>query len=126
MLSLNILHEMCKMLEKLGHIVLTSLQPSTSEQQLSSCAAGPSKCRDKLLQARGWTVLSVPYFLWMQCQGELTLQQAFLHQLLLGYVDTGTCVGREKLKSSSTGRSTNNSNASTDDDEAYATPFGSS
>ena len=126
MLSLKTLQELSKMLAKLGPCALISLQPSKSEQKLSNCAAGPSKCRDKLLHARGWTVLSVPYFLWMQCQGESTLQQAFLHQLLLGYVDTGTCMGHEKLKSSSTGRSTNNSNASTDDDEAYATPFGSS
>lgn len=90
-----------------------------------SCAAGPSKCRDKLLQARGWTVLSVPYFLWMQCEGELMLQQAYLHQLLLGYVDTGTCERYDTLKPS-TERSTNNSNVSTDDEEACATPFGSS
>ena len=102
------------------------LQSSISQQQLHSRAAGPSKCRDKLLLARGWTVLSVPYFLWMQCQGELMLQQAYLNELLLGYVDTGACEGCEKLRSTSTERSTNNSNASTDDDEAYATTFGSS
>lgn len=61
----------------------------------------------------------------MQCRGELTLQQAYLQQLLLGYVNTGTeeCE-RHELKS--VVQSTNNSNASTDEDEACATPFGSS
>lgn len=67
-------------------------------------------------------MLSVPYFLWMQCQGELTLQQGYLHQLLLGHVDTRTekCERRDQVDY--TGRSANNSNASTDD-EACATPF---
>ena len=111
------------MLAKLGHSAVNLCSPAHQSTNIDSRAAGPSKCRDKLLQARGWTVLSVPYFVWMQCQGELTLQQAYLHQLLLGYVDNNACEGREKLKASSTGRSTNNSNASTDDDEAYTTPF---
>ena len=126
MLLLSALQKISMMLTKLGRTAVRFTQPSTSEQRLDSYAAGPSKCRDKLLQARGWTVLSVPYFLWMQCQGESTLQQAYLHQLLLGYVDTGTCEGHEKLKPRSTERSTNNSNASTDDDEACATPFATS
>ena len=72
-------------------------------------------CRDKLLEARGWTVLRVPYFAWLQCHEELALQQAYLRRLLLGYVDTGTHHKHAELKS--TGRSTNNSNASTDDEE---------
>lgn len=73
------------------------------------------------MEARGWTVLSVPYFVWLQCQGELTLQQAYLHQLLLGYVGTSIYDKHDELKS--TGRSTMNSSASTDDEEACAIPF---
>jgi len=76
-----------------------------------------------LLEARGWTVLNVPYFHWLQCQGQLGLQQAYIHQLLLGYVEVGPCDRQDELKS--VGKTADNSNASTDDDESCATPFDS-
>lgn len=63
----------------------------------------------------------MPYFHWVHCQGLLVLQQAYLRQLLLGYVEIEPCDKRDELKS--VGRSTDNSNASTDDDEAFATPL---
>ena len=86
---------------------------------MSLSCAGPTSCRDKLLAARGWTVLSVPYFQWMQCQGQLVLQQDFICQLLLKHVEIGPYDRQEDLKP--VGRSTDSSNASTDDDESCAT-----
>ena len=66
-------------------------------------------------------MLSVPYFVWMQCQGELTLQQSYLRQLLFLYFDNAASAHHKELKSA--GKSTDNSNASTDDDEACGAIF---
>ena len=55
----------------------------------------------------------------MQCHGELAHQQVYLRQLLLGYVDVGPCERQDEMKSM--GKSTDNSNASTDDEDAFVT-----
>ncbi len=69
-------------------------------------------------------MLNVPYFHWLQCQGQLGLQQAYIRQLLLGYVEVGPCDRQDELKSV-TVKTADNSNASTDDDDSCATPFDS-
>ncbi len=69
-------------------------------------------------------MLNVPYFHWLQCQGQLGLQQAYIRQLLLGYVEVGPCDRQDELKSV-TVKTADNSNASTDDDDSCATPVDS-
>ena len=69
-------------------------------------------------------MLNVPYFHWLQCQGQVGLQQAYIRQLLLGYVEVGPCDRQDELKSV-TVKTADNSNASTDDDDSCATPFDS-
>ena len=66
--------------------------------------------------SRGWKVLVVPYSVWLQLQGDLAQQQAYLRDLLLGVVGVCPC-DRDELKVN--GKSADNSNASTDDEEVF-------
>ena len=70
--------------------------------------------------ARGWTVLVVPYFQWMQLQGTLAAHETYLRQLLLGYVDVGPCDKQFELKA--VGRTID---TSTDEDEASIIAYNS-
>lgn len=76
-------------------------------------SAGPTLCRDQLLMARGWTVLVVPYFQWLQLQDVPAAHETYLRQLLLGYVDVGPCDKRFELMAMGKMVDT-----STDEDEA--------
>lgn len=80
--------------------------------------AGPTMCRDQLLMARGWTVLVVPYFQWLQLQGIPAACETYLRQVLLGYVDVGPCNKQFELKT--IGRIVD---TSTDEDESSVIPF---
>ncbi|KAL0048903.1 hypothetical protein WJX82_001964 [Trebouxia sp. C0006] len=71
-----------------GHHILIQVDGPHHWTTNTGQPIGPTLCRDKLLEARGWTVLNVPYFHWLQCQGQLGLQQAYIRQLLLGYVES--------------------------------------
>lgn len=56
---------------------------------LSVCdASGATLCRRELLAARGWTMLSVPYFDWVKGQGNITAQKQYLRDLLVSHVKT--------------------------------------
>ncbi len=52
------------------------------------CPAGATLCRRELLAARGWTMLSVPYFDWVKGQGNTTAQKQYLRDLLVPHVKT--------------------------------------
>ena len=91
-----------------------------SNVQLLDCAfAGPTRCRDTLLTSRGWKVLVVPYSVWLQLQGDLMQQQAYLRELLLGVVAVSI---RDRDEFKVNGKSADNSNASTDDEEVFEAP----
>lgn len=51
-------------------------------------AAGATLCRRELLAARGWTMLSVPYFDWVKGQGNINAQKQYLRDLLVPHVKT--------------------------------------
>ena len=51
-------------------------------------AAGATLCRRELLAARGWTMLSVPYFDWVKGQGNINAQRQYLRDLLVPHVKT--------------------------------------
>ena len=84
-------------------------------------SAGPTVCRDKLLMARGWTALVIPYSEWQQLQGITADHEMYLRRLLLGYVDVGPCDKQHELKV--VGRLVDCNNTSTDEDEASVIPY---
>ena len=51
-------------------------------------SSGATLCRRELLAARGWTMLSVPYFDWVKGQGNVAAQKQYLRDLLSPCVKT--------------------------------------
>ena len=50
--------------------------------------SGATLCRRELLAARGWLMLSVPYFDWVKGQGNVAAQKHYLRDLLSPHVKT--------------------------------------
>ena len=69
-----------------------------------------------LLMSRGWSVLIVPQSKWLSFCGDTVQQHAYLRQLLFRHVDIN-CGKQDDTKAA--GKSADNSNASTDDEEAF-------
>ena len=67
--------------------------------------------------SRGWKVLIVPQSKWLSFCGDAAQQEAYLRQLLSGLVEFTSCSRQDELKAA--GKSVDNSNASTDDEEAF-------